>query len=694
MSTRPQGPGEALSFLLDVAEAEGGLCDRGRDTSLMLLPRPVRERFDLEEEVTATSDPETAREDGALLVVHGHPVIDRAASLVLGRGDVGLAHLPWPASAPPGASDIVLRAREAIQVDHGRIDPAGTPPVEVYVPVLRVGVLVSYATSLEHRFQECEEVWVDATDGQPLSPAVRTWLQARTPDPGAGRRPQLPADLPRATGTAHALIEARATTRQAELARQTRSVGEEEAARATAYYRGILESIEHRRAGASPEQAAVLDAQTEVTLAERDRRLAEIAERNQARHELRPFRLHLIGLPALTVLATVRRGERSYPLALTWLLGGPGLRTPACPQCGALAPLVAGRERLGCSACQPRRAVAAGEPPERVRKPPATPAPEKPANQVAGVGTRPPDRTAPASPRAIPRPHPAPPAHAAPPARPVVPGRASPASRPGPGRASPGRRVPPTPPGSLGEPDADDSVALVVAQIGNVLAIDLFDAAVMQKQGATRRIRKNSPMSALLRLYGSPGPLRAIGVAPNASAIDMEVLGTRLQGDTASTSGAIETTHGRRPFTLTWHLGRQPGMIGEVLPYGSPLGHLREPGQLRPGVASVVTHPPAPSVDLDPVAAHVWRLTVPSTGLHLAVRALALWWQVRPALRRASVPDKAVAEAVVDLTREASGLAVRQAGRYPLWGSDADEVAEATSAIRRLLTNEPRAGTR
>ena len=691
MSTRPpQGPGEALSFLLDVAEAEGGLCDRGPDTSLMVLPRPLRERFDLDEEVAATSDPETAREDGALLVVHGHPVIDRAASLVLDRGDVGLAHLPWPGSAPPGASDIVLRAREAIQVDHGRIDPAGTPPVEVYVPVLRVGVLVSYATSLEDRFQECEEVWVDAADGRPLSPALRAWLQARTPDPGAGRRPQLPADVPRAIGAAHAQIEARATTRQAELARQTRSVGEDEAARARAYYRGILESLERRRAGATAEQAAVLDAQAEVTLAERDRRLAEIAERNEARHELRPFRLHLIGLPALTVLATVRRGERSYPLALTWLLGGPGLRAPACPQCGALAPLVAGRERLGCSACQPRKAVTVGEPPEQAPKPPAI---RQPADGAAGAGTRAPDHSAPGKPAALARPHPGQPARGAPPAPPAA-GRASPARPPVPARASPGRRMPRSQPVSTAPPDSDDSVERVVAQIGNALAIDLFEAAVTGKECSTRRVRKNSPMAALLRLYGSPGPLRAIGVAPDAFAIDMEVLGTWLRGDSAATSGAIETTQGRRPFSLTWRLGRQPGMIGEVLPYESPLGHLREPGQLRPGVASVVTQPPAPSVVLDPVAAQVWRLAVPSTGLHLAVRALALWWQVRPSLRRASVGEGAVAQAVVNVTREASGLAVKQVRHSALAGSDAAEVSEMVSAIRRLLTKEPGAGAR
>ncbi len=44
---------------------------------------------ELPEEVAVTSDPDVAREDGAVLLISGHPALEGAAAGALEAGDVG-----------------------------------------------------------------------------------------------------------------------------------------------------------------------------------------------------------------------------------------------------------------------------------------------------------------------------------------------------------------------------------------------------------------------------------------------------------------------------------------------------------------------------------------------------------------------------------------------------------------------------
>ena len=76
----------------------------------------------------------------------------------------------------------------------------------------------------------------------------------------------------------------------------------------------------------------MLEQRLRSTREEQARRLAEIAEKYEARHVIRPYRLHVMLVPALRVPADVLRGNRRYPMCFDWLLpaGGyaPGLVAP------------------------------------------------------------------------------------------------------------------------------------------------------------------------------------------------------------------------------------------------------------------------------------------------------------------------------------------------------------------------------
>lgn len=341
-----------LRFWLRYAEQAGGLCEAGDEVALAVLPAGLQTTFGLPEEVAVTADPDVAREDGAMLLLPGHPALDRAAVLTLDRGDAGQAWLPWPAPTRPATEVLLARARERFPAAHGRMDGAGHASC-CYAPLLRVGVVVTFRISLDHRFQERQEIWVDARTGLPLDDAARrgfeSWPLLAAPD---AAHPQLDVDLAQAIPHAHTRLAGQAASRQRVLAAQVDQDRIEERARAEAYYDAALASIARRRGSASPERQALLDAQAEATRTERGRRLHEIDEQFHSSHELRPFRLHLVWAPAMRLAAQIRRGAQTYPLSLIWLLGvGATFTDLRCPSCGAAEPLVAGRDRLGCQSC-------------------------------------------------------------------------------------------------------------------------------------------------------------------------------------------------------------------------------------------------------------------------------------------------------------------------------------------------------
>lgn len=339
-----------LSFWLRYVEAEGGLVEPRADTAVAVLPDHLQERFDLPEDVAVTADAETAREDGALLLTAGHPVLDTAADSALDRGDVGCRRLAWPSSHPPSDGTLLERIRDQLPVDHGKVDLDGAS-VRVYLPVLEFGALVNYTLSFDDRFSEREDVRVDAVTETPLPDAA---MPGRMPEPEAASAlnpSELPCDLESAVAAAHDAVAQRAVRRQETLAKTVRTGQVVEVERTEAYYDAALESIARRADKANPERRAAYEAQADATRVERARRLAEVEEKFRPSFTIRPFRLHLLLVPALRVPVVIRRGPRSYPLTLSWLLGSRRLAAAPCSHCGTVAPLVATRHRLGCRDC-------------------------------------------------------------------------------------------------------------------------------------------------------------------------------------------------------------------------------------------------------------------------------------------------------------------------------------------------------
>ena len=654
-------PDEPLRFVLDYAQARGGAWERSDDTTLLLLPDALQAEFDLPEELTVTADLEVAREEGAVLLVHGHPVVDRVASAVLKHADVGFSRQPWPASIPPSATELVMRSRAALGVDHGKLNATGMPPVEAYLPVLRAGAMVSYSASLEDRFQEREEAWIDARTCLPLETSMRAHVASRSLEPGIDpTRPVLACDLPAAVGAAHTLIERRALARRAELSGQTRAAREAELRRAATYYATALETIAARAATAPQERRGLLASQAEVTITERDRRLAEIEERFEPRHEIQPFRLHLIAVPAMSVPVSVQRGDRTFPLTLTWVPGGVGFLPLRCPHCGDSSPLVAGRDRLGCRTCIPRPAVAPAPMPAR---------PEHPQG-LSGLQAQ----NTPARPQEPHRPE----APACSPAR-------SPARQAGQLPAGKSRRAtrPATATKGTGSPGVDNER---LCKLGARLATAFWDAAALGGRWRGKATVAHSPMSVLARLYGTQGPFRAIGVPPGALPLDMVVRETQLHPTSPhTTSGLLATSAGSFFYALRWQVAQGDPLVGELLPHLCPDGALVAASSLPKIVASELLNPPPPRTHLDPVETQVWEETADLMGLSFVLRCLAQWWQIRAAAGTESHTPGAIAAAIAERARARAGLGPRTPVQPTLWSPDACSIQAAKADIDRLI---------
>jgi hypothetical protein len=591
----------ALAFWLGYLEANGGLHEDADDQALAMLPSELQSRLGLPEEVAVTADPEVAREDGALLLLPGHPVLDQAAASVLDQGDAGSAWLAWPDGAPPAPAALLERARERFDVDHGRIDAAGHP-ARVYLPVLRVGALVSYTAGAGERFQEREEVWADARTGLALGEALMRAVTAapRMPAPDTSHRALIP-DLTMALARAHQGIVERALARQEVLARQAQAPLRDELAQTDAYYQAALAAIAKRREQAEPDRQRLLDAQAEATRVEHTRRRAETQEKFRPGHQVRPFRLHLLLAPALELPVHVRRGQTAHPFALTWVLPRAGFVGPCCPHCGTAERLVAGRDRLGCRACLPR-------------PPAATPPPLPPASAPP---------PAPAAPSPTPPSPPAPPPKAAPAA-------AGPARKPTrrPARTPAAAATPPPGP----PPDRQLERAWRVA---SKLPTAFWEAVASGERWPRKQVVPDSPLSVLYRLYGAEGPACAVGIAPGQSSrlARISVTGaSSLLGRVVVTTGSIALDDGSSyPYALRWRLQAGKAAVEEVLPAPSGAGPaLPHRDALHPAIAQhLYDEAPGTPAQLDPVAAALWDTGPRRLGLPLVARGLAAWWRLR-----------------------------------------------------------------
>lgn len=628
----------ALGFWLRAAEAEGALHEQAADAAVVLLPSPLRDAFDLPEEITVTADPEVAREDGALLLAPGHPVLDRATERVLDRGDVGRVPLTWPTGVPPSPQALVERLREKVQVDHGRIDATGELPVSGYAPVLRVGALITYDLSLDDRFQERQEVWVDADTGLSLTPSVAAALAAKSSGSGLTHL-VLPADRSHAAATAHLLLEQAADERLAVLAAQSVGARDAELIRVHDYYRAALDALARRRAVAPTDRQALLDARADATRAEQERRLAEVEQKFRGSRAIRWYRVHELLVPTARVPVTIRRGAREYPFTFRWLLPLQTVAPFRCPHCAAEAALVAGKQRLGCTSCL---------------QPPALPA------------------AVPTSPAAVPTPRAAAAVALSPPTPPTP------------------HRSPPTPPSPPPEP-APTFNEKSCSDDGNRLAVRFWEDVFRDDRKPTRLVAPGSPAEAALRVWGSFGPALVLGVPAGTRVSELNA------GTTPDRSAALQVTGGwlrapmrHYPYAVKWEGGQgRPGRVRVVeVVCGQP-----------PAGASLPSHLvrrwwrdswggrafPAPRIALDPVATALWRVELPGRGPYLLLRCLAAWWRIDGQLDVRDVGEAASAAALARLVAACAGTQVSYDAVAAQYTADPAAVRAASSQLRPLL---------
>jgi hypothetical protein len=652
-----------LGFFHGAIEHFGGLCQVATDSESieLLLPSELSEQLGVGEEAVVTSNPEVAREEGALLLSQGHPSLERALEMVVAEGDVGTAHLPWPVGAAVTPSRLQERIRDEIPVEHGRIEVT-RQPTALFYPVVRIGAMLSYSVALEHSVHEREVLLFDGRTGALLGGEIERALDGRALTPG---RPSdhsvIPADLSAVARHALDLFEERARARGEGLARQYAPLLQDEIVRAEAYYAAMLASIEQRSARATPERQALLASQAETTRSEASRRRRELHEQHEPTHAIRPFLAHLIALPSAKVEVEVTRGPRRFPLTLYWLANPGLLLKPTCPRCGAEGQLIAGREWLGCTDCLAPRPAATESSTSVGNKPAAAPRTAYPSASLvpphsedhtattpspiaaatttttttaaAGnsvpittatahqsslfdlVTTDPPPLPPKTSPVTAPRAAPSPATRRGElSTRPAQPGKApSPTKRTTPSKRVPGERT---------------------AKLGSKLAIDLWQAVTDERPVRPEWVARDSGFAVLCDLLGRRAPSDAIGIPRSETPEDVAAASALGAGDEPNdTIGRVATGAGEYSYRISWRLEAGRPVIGEIAPQpiatGIPLVLVLG---VPPALAACLGDPQLrePFGD-DPVMAllldHSRLLGIPLLG-----RALAIWRWAAPRL--------------------------------------------------------------
>jgi hypothetical protein len=635
-----------LRFWLGCVERAGGLWEDAGASTVVLLPPRMQEQYRYPDEVRVTTDPDVAREDGATLLLPGHPWLMQAAESVLGEGDCGLVRLPRPTSPPPTTEQLLAAAREQFPVDHGRIDAAAgaVPGVR---PLVRVGALVTYAVSSDVSFQELAECWVDVASCLEAPDDVVARL-SRLVDAERSEGPVGPPpeeQLAPALRHAHERIDQCAGERESDLSRQAADDRAREEKRAVAYYDEALRSLQRRLDTSAPDRAVTLSAKVANTRAERDRRLAEIAEKYRATHTIRPFRLHVIGVPVLRLAVDVRRGERRHPLVLDWLLPARRFAGIRCPACGSTATLAAAKAGLGCLDClgksdpRPEPAPVAGRHrPAEPSPPPATPPPGSPAQ--------------------VRRPRPRP------------------------------ERVRPSPSRT---PQAPPRTPQAVQKAGHKLAASLWDLAVAGDRRIQRGYAPHSPAAAMHALFGAGGPLRAVGVDAGEVPVSMSTSDSQPSGPGSGmflVDGVLHTASNSYGYQLCWRFAGTTALVEEVTPFpGAYWPRQPEPRYNPAGLVGrrLYAAAPPPRASLDAVASTLWR-SVTRYGLPLILRCLAAWWRVADAdqLLAAHPPD-ALAAGVARMIAYRAGAGGRYDATSATFGVDVAAVRAAATELQRLL---------
>jgi hypothetical protein len=631
----------ALDFWLRHVAVDGGLHEPSGDATYVVLPPALSERYRLPEELRVTTDPDIARDDGVILLALGHPVLTDAAEQVLAAGDAGVVCLRPPTSVPP-SPELLEALRDAVLVDHGKIEVAD-PPAAVRHPVVRVGALVTFELSAEDHFQEQAERWVDVPSRRLLPTAVTGRLSRAEPDEALAPDLTGPGDVWGAVAEAHRLIDAAALARRAELSDGVRDVYQAERNRAVSYYADAVAGIEKRLASAAAGRKAVLEERLRATREEETRRLAEIAEKHAASHTIRPYRLHVLEVPALRLSAQVLRGSRRYPMTFDWLLPASAFAPVRCPSCGSEAPLVAGKQSLGCESCLAARAQPAPPGPRSVPAVTATPA----ARPVTAPGPG-------SSPKAQAQAKPAP------------------AGKPIPPKARQVRKPPALPPDKLAE--------RLWTQVAKGLA-----------GNASPVLAPGSPAEVLYEVLGPSGLTQAIGFPPHVPPTGYSVGGYRLPAGHGVL--AAGTLYGSDDDDHPYFLSGRDGLVAEVLP-----SHTLQDGRISPGYW---LHDPGdphwrPSrvprdADIDAVG-RILLGTGPSwNGLCVAARSVAAWERIAGSHERIldGRAPRVVAAAVDRLVAYRAGGRGTFANAAAVYRADEAAVRSADRAIRPVLALAP-----
>lgn len=576
-----------LRFWLRHVEASGGISERSGDSVLLMLPPELSKQHGLAEELLVTDDPDVARSDGVMFMGTGHPVLIEAAESVLNRGDAGVSVLDWSSGSKPAEDVLQDHARTRVPVSHGRIDVTGKPEVALHW-VVRVGAMVAYAVSAEDHFSERVERWVHVSPQSEVPAEVVARLTRAAVEENAAESQRVAlGDLAKAVAAADEFIETEATRRQAELARQLGCAYDEEHARATTYYADVLTGIERRIQTATPDRRALLEARLVSTREERERRLAEIAEKYESRHEIRPYRLHAIAVPALQVPVDVRRGERRYPMMLDWLLPAGVFVQPACPACHSIAPLVAGKNSLGCLRCLTPKVIP-------VPVPVLIPAPAKAVKAVKPV-SKPPAKPA---------------------AKPVPTSAAKPAAKP--------QRVP-----AQGRAGVVPQAAPSFKRVNDLVKTFWNAAATGRSLRLKNTLAASSPAAALHTVYGAECVLISLSLPPGEELMGFNSDSQQTAEDAGVTTGVIRTTSQECPYTLRWQERHYVATITEILavPVCSD-GRFHSYYWWHENDPARITRVPPSRHSLDDVAQLLLTEGGPWHGLAIAARALAAWWRL------------------------------------------------------------------
>ena len=675
-----------LAFWLSYVESRGGLWERSGDTALVMIPPQLQRTCELPEEFAVTDRADVAREDGVTLLGPGHPLLMAAAEDVLSAEDAGVLRLPAPAAQPPGDARLLEQARETFPVDHGRVDASG-PAERSQRQVLRVGALVTYTASADDQFHERAECWVDVPSRLRLPGQFAERLRRLTADGSPVAAAADIASLPPALAAAHQLLDETAARRCRELADgSVRAAADTERARAEKYYAEALASLARRRASADPDRQALLAARMDSLQAEEKRRIAEIDEKYAHRHEIRPYRLHLLQVPTMRLPVDVLRGSRRYPLVLEWLLPAGGFAPLHCPGCGADSrqwPLAAAKTHLGCARCLAR--TDAGTP---TRTDASTPAPppsssSAPAARAAAESRNPASgsvqRTAVNAADSAPAGSPA--LRRAERAASAKPGRgASRTAAPAPTRAARASRPRPLSP-------------QVLSRTGEKVAMEFWSVTGQSNVRALRRLcAPDSPAAAAVRLHGMLGPATAIGMAPGERPESLTSI-TAASGvsDLAGTCGILDTGRSRYNYVLRWQSGTR--LVAEILPFGTWVSARLPSPRSLPGPASarMFGRLPEPGCDLDPVAIRLWRKVPPAHGLPLTLRCLAAWWRICDGPGFAGGPRPSVLAATIHrmIGYRAGEAGITHDAIADLHQATAAETRSATPALQARLRLSP-----